>query len=72
MQMKQITTNNKTNEKVLYPELSYVITGILFSVHNELGQYAREKQYGDLIEKNLMKLKLIINENSLSQTREIF
>ena len=58
MRMKQITTNNKIDEKVLYPELSYSITGILFSVHNELGQYAREKQYGDLIEKKFDEIKI--------------
>jgi len=58
MRMKQITTNNKINEKVLCPELSYSITGILFSVHNELGQYAREKQYGDLIEKKFDEIKI--------------
>ena len=47
-----------TNEKIIYPELSYIITGILFSVHNELGQYAREKQYGDLIEVKLKEAKI--------------
>ena len=30
--------------ELIYPELSYKINGILFSTHNELGQYAREKQ----------------------------
>ncbi len=54
-----MATNNKVSEKVLYPELSYQITGILFSVHNELGPYAREKQYGDLIEDKLKELKFI-------------
>ena len=58
MRMKQITTNNKINEKILHPELSYIITGILFSVHNELGQYAREKQYGDSIEAKLKEAKI--------------
>lgn len=42
--------------KLIYPELSYIITGILFSTHNQIGQYAREKQYCDLIE---LKLKEI-------------
>ena len=53
-----MATNNKTNDKVLYPELSYQITGILFDVQNELGPYAREKQYGDLIEEKLKEFKI--------------
>lgn len=39
--------------KLLYGDLSYEINGILFSVHNELGRFAREKQYADLIEQKL-------------------
>jgi len=54
----QINTNKKIDEKVIYPELSYIITGILFAVHNELGQYAREKQYGDLIEKKFKEIRM--------------
>ena len=53
-----MTTNKKISGKVIYPELSYTITGILFAVHNELGQYAREKQYGDLIEKKFNEIKV--------------
>ncbi len=52
------TNNAKTDGKVVYPELSYTITGILFAAHNELGPYAREKQYGDLIEKKLKEIKM--------------
>ena len=50
-------------EKLLYPELSYVIIGILFSAHNELGQYSREKQYGNVIER-------ILKEKNINYLRE--
>lgn len=46
--MKPMNTN-----KLIFPELSYTIVGIMFSTHNELGQYAKEKQYGDVLEKKL-------------------
>lgn len=44
-----MTTNN-TNARVLYPELSFKIVGACFDVHNDLGRFAREKQYADLLE----------------------
>ena len=50
--------NKKTGELVIYPKLSYTLTGVMFATHNELGAYAREKQYGDLIEKKLKEVKL--------------
>ena len=63
----RITTNEswkgRVSSKVLYPELSFRLTGLLFSVHNELGRFAREKQYGDLFEKKL-------NEAGLQFKRE--
>ena len=46
------------SEKVLYPELSYALVGLLFEVHKELGQYAREKQYGDLLEQKLKEVNI--------------
>jgi len=48
---------------LIYPELSFKVVGICFVVHNELGVYAKEKQYGDLLEE---KLKL----NGLTYKRE--
>ena len=45
-------------DNILYPELSYLITGILFKVHNELGRFRNEKQYADALE-NFLKLNEI-------------
>ncbi len=44
---------NDTN-KIVYKELSYVVTGLFFKVHRDLGRFCREKQYGDLLEKLLL------------------
>jgi GxxExxY protein len=41
--------------KIFYPDLSYKINGILYKVHNRLGRYCNEKQYGDMIEEFLRK-----------------
>ncbi len=46
-------TATKVSEKVLYPELSYKVTGLLFEIHNSLGRYCKEKQYGDALEQLL-------------------
>lgn len=35
--------------KLIEKELSYIVRGILFEVHNELGRYRNEKQYCDAI-----------------------
>lgn len=42
--------------EIFHKELSYRINGLLFKIHNELGRYCREKQYGDALEK-LLKAK---------------
>ncbi len=43
---------------LICPELSYLLTGIFFATHNELGQFYREKQYGNLIENKLKESKI--------------
>jgi hypothetical protein len=42
-------------DKIFYPDLSYKINGILYKVHNRLGRYCSEKQYGDMIEELFKK-----------------
>ena len=46
------------NKELLYPELSYELNGILFKVHNDLGRFCNEKQYGDAIEKILKEKEI--------------
>lgn|SRR3989344_4096060 len=61
-----MSTNNTNNKKtkLIHPELSYLITGICFDVHNKLGRFAREKQYADEIENCLRDKKIkYVREN---------
>jgi len=51
--------NTNETKELLFPELSYLVTGICFATHNELGPYAREKQYGDGVAKRLNASKII-------------
>lgn len=61
-------------EKILLPDLSYKLTGILFRVHNELGRFCKEKQYADVFEERLKiarikyerEKKLFIDESGIS------
>lgn len=53
-----------TKREFLFGDLTYKINGLLYAVHNELGRFAREKQYADLFE---IKLK----ENNISYKREL-
>ena len=58
-------TNYMRYKSILfYPELSFRIVGICFKVHNEIGRYAREKQYSSLIEK-------YFKENKIKYKREL-
>ena len=44
--------------EIIEKELSYIITGLLFKIHNDLGRFSREKQYGDAFEKLLTENKI--------------
>lgn len=53
------------DSRVIYPELSYTLTGIFFLAHDEVGFYGKEKQYGDVVEREL-KLKRIPYKREVS------
>lgn len=44
--------------KIIYPELSFEINGILFKTHNTLGKCCSEGEYADFVEKLLKESKL--------------
>ena len=56
-------STNKGEDKIIYRELCYVLNGLFFKIHNELGRFCREKQYSDALEK-LLKI------NNLDYKRE--
>lgn len=58
------STTNRTN-KLVYPELSYVIVGILFEVHNKLGNKFQEKHYQRAIETKLLAKKIKFKREAL-------
>jgi len=43
---------------IIEKELSYQISGLLFKIHNDLGRFCREKQYGDAFEKLLKDTRI--------------
>lgn len=51
-------------KEFFYGDLTYKIRKLLFAVHNELGMYAREKQYADLAEQKF-------KESGLENRREV-
>lgn len=55
--MQQIKT------EILFKDLSYKICGLFFSVHNDLGRYRNEKQYGDALE-------FLLKESGTNYARE--
>lgn len=54
---------DEQNTKVLFPELSYKIVGLLYELHNALGRYCQEKQYAD-------GLEILLKEACLPYERE--
>ena len=46
------------SDRVIYKELSYIICGICFKTHNELGRFRSEKTYGDYLEQQFIELKM--------------
>jgi len=44
--------------EIIHKELSYIIVGLLFKTHKELGMCRNEKQYGDYFEKLLQEKKI--------------
>ena len=67
LQISNLQMQQKENfqNKVLHPELSYELTGILFSVHNELGRFCNEKQYGDGVEKYLKQRNMVYEREKI-------
>jgi len=53
---------NATN-KLIYPELSYLVCGLCFKVHNTLGRFRNEKQYADALEP-------LLKANNINYERE--
>jgi len=49
--------------KVIYPELSYKIVGILYNVHTELGGKYQEKYYQRAVEKALLSEKFLLKKS---------
>lgn len=46
-------TNIETTRTILHKNLSYILTGLCFKVHNELGRFCKERQYGEALEQLL-------------------
>lgn len=48
----------RIESKLIYPKLSYEVNGVLFAVHNSLGRFCNEKQYGDALENSFKEKKI--------------
>ena len=43
---------------LLYPDISYRITGLCYKVHNDLGRFCSERQYADALERFFVAHKI--------------
>lgn len=50
--------NKKQSSNLIHAKESYLLTGLFFAVHNDLGRFCREKQYADEFEKSLKNEKI--------------
>ena len=50
--------------EIIYPKLSYKITGLCFKAHNELGRFCKERQYADALE-------ILFKEEGIDYRREV-
>ena len=60
-----MTLEFTNKNKLVHPELSYKIAGVLFKVHNKLGRFCREIQYGDLLEIEFKKAGLFFEREKV-------
>ncbi len=58
----QINPNIQMDNKVIYPELSYQIVGILFEAYNQLGPGFSEKYYQRAVAVELRRCKMSFKE----------
>ena len=66
------TNNTNLSGKLIYPKLSYLITGICFDVHNSLGRFSREKQYCNALELKFKESQVpYIREFNIKETGNI-
>lgn len=58
-------SNMRSDADVVLPGLSYEVTGCCFRVHNELGRYCSEGQYGDALERVLRESSVLFEREKV-------
>lgn len=67
--LMRIHTNDAN--KIIYPELSYRITGACFEVQKELGRFCRERQCCDALEGKLQSVGVQYEREKVVDTEEV-